>query len=125
MKALKKYKIDQKIDLDDFGSLVPSEAKLAISSITRVSETKFKINRIPISGALAGVQKDAGFIIEKNGVITNSKGSFIKGLKITPYGLHMSQISYSSKTHTFNAFIISANSKRYLFKDVFYNYSKN
>jgi len=119
LKLLNKYKIGQEIDLDDFGSLIPSEAKIAISKITRVSETKFKIERTWVGAAK--INKDAGFIIQKSGRIIKGN-SYIEGLKITPYGLPNSEITYKGgAAHTFNSFILSENSRKYLFNGSFYN----
>ncbi|OYQ50038.1 hypothetical protein [Flavobacterium aurantiibacter] len=123
LKALSKYKIGDEIDIDDFGSLVPSEAKLAIKKIVRVSETNFKVVRSwYVKSNL--IAEDAVFKIEKKGSIDAKTGK-ITGLKITPYGLRFSTVEYpNSVTHTFNEFILDGNKKVYKFNGRIYSYSK-
>jgi RHS repeat-associated protein len=111
---LKKYKVGQEINLDDFEGILPRGASLAISKITRVSETNFKIERTYLG--MSKIAKNAGFIIEKNGTLS-AKGLTLRGVKITPYGLGLSENDYYVPSHFYNEFMIKDNTKSYIFNN--------
>ncbi len=110
-----KYKINEEVPLDDFGELLTWKERLAISKIVRKSETNFKIYRTTIGKAK--IAENAGFNIEKKGVIIAGKHT-LTGLKITTYGLPLSQIVFDNggETHTYNSFLVNGNHIRYSFK---------
>ena len=118
---LNKYKVGDKIDLDDFGDMIDSSAKGLINYIEKTSETNFRIDRSWIGRRT--LPENVGFKIEKNGVIRNEKG-IIQGLKITPYGLPSSQVEYGGGlTHKFNSFIIRGDIKLYSYNNKFQKYT--
>ena len=111
---LKKYKVNQEINLDDFEGILPPGASLAISKITRISETNFKVERSWLGATK--IAKNAGFKIEINGTLS-TKGISIKGIKITPYGFNKSENTYYKPSHFYNEFLIRDNTKSYIFNN--------
>lgn len=109
---LKKYKVGDEINLNDFGDILPEGASLAISKITRISETNFKIERTFLGRAK--IEKNAGFIIIKDGVLSASNKT-IKGILVKPYGLGKSENTYYNPPHIYNDFLIRGNNKSYIF----------
>jgi hypothetical protein len=112
LEILKKYKVGDQINLSDFGDILPDGASLAISKITRITETDFKIERTWLGSSK--IAKNAGFIIEKNGVLSASNKT-VKGILIKPYGLGKSENTFYKPSHIYNDFLIKGNQKSYIF----------
>ena len=118
---LSRIKVNEKIDINEFGNAIPSSAKKFISSLERTSKSEFKLNRTFLGRGL--INEKARITIEINGKIT--EGKLVKtGLKITSHGLPKSKITYpNGETHSFNTFIISGDKLIYANNGKFYNTS--
>jgi hypothetical protein len=69
---LSAMKIGESISGKELGRLIgKSEVSIAISKVTRVNETTFKVNRILITGN--AVLKDSPIVIEKTSISINNK----------------------------------------------------